>query len=161
PSFPSRFYRVVYLPQPSTPSLSGLGRDTGGAFRLHLENGPATGVIIQASTNLLNWVPVFTNLAGVPVDFLDSAAPLYSRRFYRASVLDPMVTLVNQTANASLLRVDGAAQPFTVQVSTDLTHWSALYTNQALGKVSAAASAAKGSAGALSSFVSASRNQFL
>jgi uncharacterized protein (TIGR03790 family) len=235
-----RFYRVVYLPPPSAPTLSALGRDAAGGFRLHLETGPATGVIIQASTNLINWTSVFTNVAGGPVDFVDSSAPLYSRRFYRAlgavpatrpklsvlgkgnggsfklhvepgtaggyllqastnliqwtalvtnlagSTMDfedlaaanfsrrfyrasvlpqqvstPTVSLVKQTLSGSLLKVDGAIQPFTVQVSTDLSHWSAVYTNQSVGKVSASAGSAKGSAGMLSSYLSVSRNQFL
>jgi uncharacterized protein (TIGR03790 family) len=240
PAIPLRFYRVVYLPQTAAPMLSALGRDPSGGFKLHLENGPATGVVIQASTNLINWLPVFTNMSGGPMDFVDLAAPLFSKRFYRASgivangrpkltalgrgsaggfklhiepfngsscvleastnlalwtpiltnaagaaidfedlsatnfswrfyrvsavspsVPDPSVSLVSQGASGSLLRVDGAARPFSVQVSTDLSHWSPIYTNLIIDKVTTATSISKGSASLSSSFLLASRGTFL
>ena len=44
-----------------------------------------TPVVIYASTDLMNWTPIFTNppVAG-SVPFLDSSATGFSQRFYRA-----------------------------------------------------------------------------
>ena len=39
--------------------------------------------IVQASTDLVSWTPVFTNTAGV-VSFVDSNSPAYPHQFYRA-----------------------------------------------------------------------------
>lgn len=48
--------------------------------------GSAVQTIIQTSTNLISWVPVFTNSAPFtsPFTFTDPAATNYSHRFYRA-----------------------------------------------------------------------------
>jgi len=240
PSTPKRFYRVVYVSQPSAPALTPLGRDVTGAFRLHLEPSLSTSVVIQASTNLINWVPVFTNTAGGPVDFVDLAAPAFSKRFYRASGIltggkpiltalgrgsnggfklhiespnaanyvlqastnllawtpiltnsfgssmdyedlaatnsprrfyrisasipvppDPTVSLVSQTPTGSLLRVDGAVQPFIIEASTDLANWSRAFTNLNIGKVTTSTASSKGSAAVASTLLKASRDTFL
>jgi hypothetical protein len=43
-------------------------------------------VVVEASTNLIDWVPVYTNPAPytVPFSFSDPAAGGYQDRFYRA-----------------------------------------------------------------------------
>jgi uncharacterized protein (TIGR03790 family) len=240
PPFPFRFYRVISLPESSTPTLTVLGGDLSGGFRLHFESPALTPVVLQASTNLVTWLPLFTNLLGGPFDFVDngaaalprrfyraaaslpdtrpkltvlgkggsggfqlrvespnaapyilaastnlvqwtalatnlagstllfedSAAPTFPRRFYRATVLpqpapDASIALVNQSANGTLFRVDGASGPFMIQASTDLAHWTAIYTNLSVRKATATTTTAKGSASALTSFLSASRETFL
>jgi hypothetical protein len=46
--------------------------------------------VVQASTNLINWVPIYTNSTPVSgqLQFFDSQATNYSSRFYR-TVLQP------------------------------------------------------------------------
>ena len=58
---------------------------SNGTFRLTI-TGPLYSTIIQASTNLVNWVPVYTNTP--PFTFTDTNASSYPYRFYRA-VLGP------------------------------------------------------------------------
>ena len=57
-----------------------------GTFQMHLENVPLTGTaVIQASTNLTAWSPLFTNLTPTnQVFYTDPKASNYLQRFYRA-----------------------------------------------------------------------------
>jgi hypothetical protein len=59
---------------------------SAGKFMLQLTNLPGQGqVVIAASTNLLQWVPVFTNPPGLGTfTYTDSAAGTFPLRFYRA-----------------------------------------------------------------------------
>ena len=59
--------------------------NSNGTFRLTITS-PSYSTIIQASTNLVNWVPVYTNMP--PFTFTDSNVSSYPYRFYRA-VLGP------------------------------------------------------------------------
>ena len=57
---------------------------SGGHFGFTV-GGSGTGVyIVQASTNLVNWVNVMTNTGG-PFNFVDTNASHFSRRFYRTA----------------------------------------------------------------------------
>jgi hypothetical protein len=60
---------------------------SGGHFTMELTNLTQQGqIIIFASTNLLQWVPIYTNpSASGTVYFTDTNAALYSDRFYRAT----------------------------------------------------------------------------
>ena len=62
-----------------TPHLVGGG--TGG-FQLSVTNAPGQSVIIQASTNLVSWIPVYTNTE--PFTFTNFDSTNYPFRFYRA-----------------------------------------------------------------------------
>jgi hypothetical protein len=55
-----------------------------GMFQLHLATGANRQCVIQVSTNLVNWAPVYTNTTptGGAFDYTNSAA--LSRQFYRA-----------------------------------------------------------------------------
>jgi hypothetical protein len=54
-------------------------------FRLTTKSYTTTEQIIEASTNLLNWVPIYTNTTpGSLLDFIDAADGQYRQRFYRA-----------------------------------------------------------------------------
>lgn len=58
---------------------------TNGPPRLRLTWTADQDFVIQASTNLANWLPVVTNAApGRVNEFLDSATSLYPQRFFRA-----------------------------------------------------------------------------
>ncbi len=57
-----------------------------GPFQLHLAGGPNRTCIIQVSTNLTSWSPVFTNTTATSgtFDFIDSQSTNSAQRFYRA-----------------------------------------------------------------------------
>ncbi|HTR41792.1 MAG TPA: protease pro-enzyme activation domain-containing protein [Pseudomonadales bacterium] len=64
----------------TAPIMSGASVN-GGKFNLTVSAGPAT--VIQASTNLINWVNIYTNTP--PFTFTDTVTSL-PYRFYRAQV---------------------------------------------------------------------------
>lgn len=55
---------------------------SGGQFSFTLAGVAGQAYVVQASTNLLDWIPVQTNTA--PFTFVDAKAAGFSRRFYRA-----------------------------------------------------------------------------
>ncbi len=63
--------------------LPGAG---SGPFSLRLSGGPNRTCVIEASTNLMTWGPVFTNTtsAGGRFDFTDEQSANAAQRFYRA-----------------------------------------------------------------------------
>jgi uncharacterized repeat protein (TIGR01451 family) len=67
------------------PQLSGGSVGANGIFQMTV-TGSAVQTIIQTSTNLVNWVPIFTNSSPFtsPFVFTDPAATNYPYRFYRA-----------------------------------------------------------------------------
>jgi hypothetical protein len=82
PLYPQRFYRlraaegVALMEQP---------RCLGGQFNLNLVGEPGRTVVIEASTNLVNWTALATNLLGEsPCCFSDPGSTNFPARFYRA-----------------------------------------------------------------------------
>ena len=65
--------------------LTGSFVFSSGTFQFGI-NGGSGKVVVEASTNLINWVPIYTNPAPytVPFNFTDPAAGGYQERFYRA-----------------------------------------------------------------------------
>jgi len=72
---------VSSLPPPQVSAFSM----AGGAFHLTISNPDNSTVIIQASTNLVNWVNVYTSTLP-SITFTDSTQTNYSDRFYRAKI---------------------------------------------------------------------------
>ena len=72
----------VYAPAPATltPAPSGPGQ-----FALFVSGVTNQACVVQASTDLIDWVPMQTNTA--PFTFVDSNAILFRQRFYRAASL--------------------------------------------------------------------------
>jgi hypothetical protein len=67
-------------------NLSGVYNQSTGKFQLNMLSVPAGQTnIVEASTNLVNWVPIYTNVGSAA--FTDSAANSYPRRFYRTKTL--------------------------------------------------------------------------
>jgi subtilisin family serine protease len=68
-----------------SPPLS-LGVISNAPFQLHLSGGPNRSCVIESSTNLANWVSVFTNVTSTngTFDFTETQSAS-SSRFYRAS----------------------------------------------------------------------------
>jgi hypothetical protein len=165
--YPSRCYRIAAsAPQPR-PFLSANSTTNGGPFALHVAAQTASPYAIQASTNLTGWVSLFTNLAGGSMDFVDAQATSLRCRYYRTLLLPalqplPLLTLLSSPSNAGpSFRIDGAVQPYAVQVSTNLTQWTSLFSNLAVGEVQTIASSAVGAAPSLTTYLAASGGTFL
>jgi len=57
-------------------------------FGFDIAGGPVQTVVVQGSTNLLNWVPLQTNLLEAPLQyFSDSSAHNFKQQFYRVLLL--------------------------------------------------------------------------
>jgi pectate lyase len=67
------------------PQLSGLVF-ANGTFSLTVSGGSGSDFIIQASTNLIDWVNLYTNLSVTPFTFGDSNAGNFGQQFYRIKV---------------------------------------------------------------------------
>lgn len=71
--------------------LISAGVTGNGAFRCEVRGEAAETCVIQASPDLLNWVPMQTNILGAtPFPFVDSDAPQYPFRWYRVVILPCM-----------------------------------------------------------------------
>jgi hypothetical protein len=58
---------------------------TNGFSEFQLTGTASHGFVLQASTNLANWLPLFTNpTPGIPLNFLDVTSTNFPMRFYRA-----------------------------------------------------------------------------
>jgi uncharacterized protein (TIGR03790 family) len=166
-NYPQRFYRAgTSNPQPQL-TLSALGPANGGGFALHVGTQTAAPYVIQASADLSQWIPLFTNQPGGGMNFVDAQAMGLSNRFYRAVMLSPaappprVTALLDPASGGPMLQITGAAQPYVIQSSTNLVNWSPVFTNLATGEIQTAVGSSIGSAGVLSTFIAASRNTFL
>ncbi len=56
----------------------------GGQFSFDLTGPTGHLVVVEASTDLVNWLPVWTNTLAGPLNFSDPQSGIYSNRFYRA-----------------------------------------------------------------------------
>jgi uncharacterized protein affecting Mg2+/Co2+ transport len=69
-------------------AMKSLGLNTHGSPHLQVNGRAGMHFTIQASTNLVNWVPLLTtNSATASFDWSDPTAPVRPRRFYRALLL--------------------------------------------------------------------------
>jgi uncharacterized delta-60 repeat protein len=65
--------------------LCSIDRLSNGQIRLSLESVPGRSYTLEGSTNLLDWVALETRFAsGWSLLFIDTNAPSFGRRFYRA-----------------------------------------------------------------------------
>ena len=55
-----------------------------GQFGFNLTGPPGRLVVVEASTDLVNWLPIWTNTFAGPLNFIDAQSGLTSNRFYRA-----------------------------------------------------------------------------
>jgi uncharacterized repeat protein (TIGR01451 family)/uncharacterized delta-60 repeat protein len=75
---------VTYFGANIVPGLGSGMTLTNGTFQLTLTGIPGNTYVVEVSTNLVNWVPVYTNRAGVSgVNYQDTNASSSSFRFYR------------------------------------------------------------------------------
>jgi hypothetical protein len=72
-------------PAPTPAHLQNLGRTSDGQFLLRLTGEPGCNYAIEATTNSVNWSALKTNNAtDGAFDYVDTAAPNFPWRFYRA-----------------------------------------------------------------------------
>jgi hypothetical protein len=65
---------------------TGTGLTTGG-FKINLSGPSGSNYVIQASTDLKNWIPIFTNNAPTgSLSYTDADAVNLSFRYYRAKI---------------------------------------------------------------------------
>jgi hypothetical protein len=108
----------------------------GGQLGFQLSEVVGHTYVVQASTDLINWVSVETNMA--PFTFVDSA-PALPQRFYRAIELAPVtptaaavLTSTSPVTGQFSLAVSGTTGAlYVVQASTDLVNWVSVQTNAA------------------------------
>ena len=77
---------AVNAPVFITPPGASTGMTSNG-FRIQLSGPAGATFVIEASTDLINWTPIFTNAAaGGSVSYMDAAATNLPCRFYRAKL---------------------------------------------------------------------------
>jgi hypothetical protein len=147
-----RFYKAIlasaYVPQiaPSqpltSPPLSSPARTPGG-FTFTVNNTAGSPYVVEASTNLINWVAIGTNSA--PFTFTDINSSQFSRRFYKVILESAYVPQISGTKPASpalgAYRYESGAFSFNltgttgslyvVETSTNLVGWVPVLTNAA------------------------------
>jgi uncharacterized repeat protein (TIGR01451 family) len=77
---------TVTVGAPSAPQLGGIFTATNGTFTLTINASTTAPTYIYASTNLITWVPVFTNASPFvsPFTFTDSNMSRHPYRFFKA-----------------------------------------------------------------------------
>ena len=85
PDFGNYTIRKGYPPLVMTSSGSGFGFN-GGQFGFTLTGPSGQSVVVESSSDLLNWLPLWTNTLTfpAPLTFSDPQSGVYSNRFYRA-----------------------------------------------------------------------------
>jgi hypothetical protein len=76
----------VLIVAPGNNLITDFQRLANGMFTLRFYGEPGTNYVLQASTNLADWLPVATNqVSGLGyLEFIDISATNYNLRFYRA-----------------------------------------------------------------------------
>ncbi len=79
---------VLSNPVPEVVNIVSTGTGmTAGGFKLQLSGPAGSNYVIQASTDLKNWVPISTNAAPTgTVTYTDAAATNLAFRYYRAKI---------------------------------------------------------------------------
>jgi hypothetical protein len=120
---------VKFITTTNSPLLSG-ERSTNG-FALWIDGLPGSIYLLTASTNLVNWVPLATNLS--PFAFIDTNTAAFPYRFYGAfPFTNPWagLTIARSPTNAFSLWVNGVAEcSYVLEGSTNLLNWVPVLTN--------------------------------
>jgi len=116
--------------------VRSVNRDTNGQVEFFLASVPDQRYLIQASTDLINWVNLSTNIAiGSFMDLLDMDAPNYPRRFYRSALFDAVVgefigSFSRAAGGGPSFRISGLeGRAYILQASSDLKNWISVSTN--------------------------------
>jgi uncharacterized protein (TIGR03790 family) len=166
-NYASRFYRLAWQTAELRPRLALLSRPGSEGLLLRINQPTNLPYMVQTSTNLTDWLTVLTNEPGTSMEFPAPDATASPSRFYRTITLlqdpaPPAATFVGQTADGiDILRVDDPLRPCVVLSSSNLVHWTPVFTNLIVGTPTLRSETAKGRAGYLSTFLSASGASFL
>jgi hypothetical protein len=77
-------FTISPLAQVPAPTIQPDGFTTNGVIRLLVSGFAERTYILQASTNLVDWISLSTNVpVATPFDVLDTGAPNFRDRFYR------------------------------------------------------------------------------
>jgi uncharacterized protein (TIGR03790 family) len=157
-----RFYRLAAPASHLTLSSSA----TAGGANIHAQSQTVQGYTIQASTNLHDWFPVFTNSGGGAADFIDTNVLASPSMFYRGviipTVLSPAtLSVTSNPSGGDMVNVAMPQRAYTLLRSTNQGQWYALATNSVLdgGYVSAGSSIGTGSA--LTTFLTVAQPRYL
>jgi uncharacterized protein (TIGR03790 family) len=163
-NFPQRFYRMSWPSPNQPPQLSAPTVVGGGMHQIHVDCISGQTWALQTSTDLVDWINVFTNQPGGPTDYVYTNAINSPVRFYRAFLTTPApppFTVLGETSNLTLIQVNGATLPYTVDVSTNQNQWTALETNFALGQIQTTAASTIGTGSSLSTFINDAQPAFM
>jgi hypothetical protein len=113
-----------------------------GRFQMAIYGAEGRSYVLQASTNLVNWVPVLSfSCTNTPTVVVDSASVNYAKRFYRIAPLSSMLARLSSvppprlgfdaarpmTADGFGLSLEGLSGiGYRVDVSTNLADWAPL-----------------------------------
>lgn len=162
-NFSRRFYRVAAPPANQPPKISLLGI-TATNIALRLESLERQPCAIVVSSNQTIWSSLITNLPGGVSDFTLDRTPDTAQQFYRAWLIPPSLPglqLTNPTPSSSLLRIDGATQPYRLELTTNGVNWSSLITNFGYHEIQVTTGSSTTNGQLPTAFLSASRPSFL
>ena len=111
-----------------------------GSAQFFLPSEADTTYVVQATTNLVDWVNLSTNIATASfIDLVDVDAKDYPHRFYRAIALENLTgnqigTLgLNATGEFTFEYRGEAGRQYVLETSTNLSNWFSVLTNSSTG----------------------------
>jgi len=128
-------WRVKYLPETYSPRLMTSGKDKSGNFSMKIEIPTPLNYVVQASSNLFDWINIATNSTPGIFDFSDASSSLLPQRFYRlvgpTPYLPPKITFpVITNGGAFRMKVESQlGQPCAVLCSSNQVDWIPMVTN--------------------------------
>jgi hypothetical protein len=85
-AYPMRFYRAVPVATPDGESIESLALNAGGFITFDYPTIPGREYVLQASTNLVDWSNMDTNVAAAfSQTFTNLVDPAYAERFFRVA----------------------------------------------------------------------------
>jgi hypothetical protein len=132
---------TAYAPVPVIQTRDGALGFAAGSFRFNLSGPSGLAVVIEASTNLINWVPIQTvPLIDGQALFSDPQAPFFAKRFYRARFASgsAVVPFLHPPSTDSATGRFGFAlegmpgRTVVFEASTNLVDWIPVHTNTLL-----------------------------
>lgn len=134
-------YRAKYLPESFPPRMMQAGWNNSSGYQMQVEIPTALKYVVQASTNLVEWFPIWTNTASGVLNFHDDQSTTFASRYYRIAgpVPDqpPKISAPTKTNGGPFrLRMESQiGQSVAILVSSNQIDWVAAETNQAGGVI--------------------------